>query len=189
MPRQFDTNPFAVTTPQLTASGSPEVSEALRSDVPYTEPVGLLAVIQSPTSQNIPFKSGAEGFTDAQVHIVGEHLDREILGKSLGWVSLSYPTEVGNVLLIPRETLIDTSNELAKRFSEYQTPFNGMHLTAAIMSLLSVRDLDNVRYDACVSYFVNPVTGNKEVACATPGASNPAFLRLPLPNSTSNMTA
>lgn len=180
MSRQPHTAQFAARSRQVVEFGALSDPETLPSTLTPTQGVGMLAVVHSPLSQQIPFLSGAEGHTATQVHIVGERLDREILGKSLGQVSLKLPAEEGNVLIVRREALIDTSNELARRFEDYRTPFDGTNLTLAIMRRLSFCDLDSVRYGACISYFSNPVTGNEEVVCATASAAKPVFLHLPL---------
>lgn len=162
---------------------SPAVREFARlpEALPAVERIGLLAIIHSPSSQRIPFKYGAEGHTAAQLHLVGEQVNREVMGESLGQVSVTLPDTEGNLLIVPRAALIDTCNDLSRYSDYWSTPFNGTNLTLALMKWLALNKVNDERYDACVSYFNNPVTGQEEVVCATADSNAAMHFRLRLP--------
>jgi hypothetical protein len=140
---------------------------------PLVERVGMLPIMHSENSRRMQFDAGAVGHTQAQVHIEGR-LD----GPASGQISAMLPQHPGNVLLIPRSTLVDTSLELM-RHGRYCVKFNGDHLLKGVMRALSDREFDGVRYDAAISYFDDPVKRAQEVVYATRGTQDVVKLHIP----------
>lgn len=138
------------------------------------ERVGLLAIMRSEQSRHIQFASGAVGYSDVQIHMAGK-----LAGRVSGHISLTLPAEQGNVLIIPRQALIDTHREIMPAGS--QISFGGDHLLPGIMKLLSGRAVHGVRYDACISLLDDPVKQVEEVTYATAGSQDLTTLHIPYP--------
>lgn len=162
---------------QQTAEATP-VDQTELASAPYAaiEKIGLLAITHSDQSIRVPFVSGAVGHTEAQIHIEGlPHQDAD------GHSSLILPSQPGNILLIPREALIDTHREILPYGNSIS--FGGEHLVKGIMRVLSGRMTGGVRYDAVMSYFDDPVKQAQEIVYATPRSQDAVTLYLPRPHS------
>lgn len=154
----------AVAPQEYTPEGSPEAQR-----------VGMIALIHTDESQLKMFASGAVGHTASQIHIMGDNGDR-----TPGSTSVYLPREPGNILLIPRHCLMDTRIEVTKYSGSI--PLDGRNLVLALMQFIKQRDLNGVRYDACVSFFRNEIEHVDEVTYALPGpGSELVRLRVPLP--------
>jgi hypothetical protein len=143
---------------------------------PLVEKVGMLAIMHSDNSRRISFTTGAVGHTQAQVHIEGR-----LAGPVARHVSVMLPKHQGNVLVIPRPALVDTSLELM-RHGQSSVKFNGEHLLKGVMRVLADREFDGVRYNAAISYFDDPIKRAEEIVYATTGSQDIVTLYIPHPN-------
>jgi hypothetical protein len=165
-------NPAAVAqTPNLELET--RRAEVVVLPTPLVEKVGMLAIMHSEDSARTTFASGAVGHTAAQVHI-----DGRLAAPATGQISVMLPEQPGNVLVIPRQALVDTSLELM-RHGPSSVKFNGEHLLKGVMRVISGREFGGVRYDAAISYFADPVKQAEEVVYATTSSQDMVTLYIP----------
>jgi hypothetical protein len=142
--------------------------------LPAVEYCGVVAIMHSSESVRMPFKSGAEGHTEAQMYMHGEPL-----GQAGEPASVQLLPTSGNILIMARHQLIDTRNELADDW--HRIPLDGTDLTLAIMRSIKQRPINGVCYDACVSYLLDPLRKQEHVYFALADSETLEQLIIPYP--------
>jgi hypothetical protein len=141
---------------------------------PAVEYCGVAAIVHTVESVRMPFRSGAEGHTVAQMYMHDEPVGQP--GEPASMQLLPTP---GNILAMARHQLIDTRNELADDW--HRIPLDGTDLTLAIMKSIKGRSIKGVQYDACVSYLIDPVRNQQHLYFALAGSETVEQLIIPYP--------
>lgn len=164
----------------------PEKSLATIPEIPLRDPAaplavgsGWIAVQLGSDSQEVTFRSGAKGYTQAQVRLRGDTLSRPYTGKLGAWTEVSLPERPGNILVIPHNSLVDTRVELMG--DQYRVPFGYALGAMAILQSLPDKVIGGVRYDACITPFYNHLTNSQDIMYAVAGELGPLALRVSSP--------
>jgi hypothetical protein len=136
---------------------------------------GVLAVVYGTDTRRITFRSGALGLTNVRLCLELETPDTPLETKT-SWC----PERPGNLLFIPENALIDTRIEVSSEW--HRIPYDGRDLTLAIMHSLATREVDGVRYDACVTYGYDAVARAQRIIYALPDSTAPERRLVPLPD-------
>lgn len=139
--------------------------------MPAVERLGMLVVMHSEGARRIELDSGAVGHTSTQIYLEGELFEGED-----GMMRTTFPRSgPGNVLIIPRERLIDTGLLINRKLGGMS--IGGSTSARQIMDTLTNRALGDVQYNACVSYGYNE-QGQQEATYALQGSSSCKTLQI-----------